>query len=70
MSYMNINAYEKAEGQKNTLDVYEQANSLAEALASGAPEMDGLSAWEDEDGCMKIYFTEACPSIAMELPMP
>jgi len=67
MTYKNNKVFDKSEGQKNSLNVFELANSLAEALASGAPEMHELSGWENENGNMKIYFTECCPSVAMEL---
>jgi len=67
MTYKNNKVFDKSEGQKNSLNVFELANSLAEALASGAPEMHELSGWENENGNMKIYFTESCPSVAMEL---
>jgi hypothetical protein len=69
MTYKNNKVFENSEGEKNSFNVYKSANSLAEALASGAPEMDELSGWEDENGNMKIYFTESFPSVAMELPI-
>lgn len=69
MSYKTGKAYEKPDGEENVLSVYKLANSMAEALASGAPEMDELSGWEDENGNMKIYFTESFPPVAMELPI-
>lgn len=70
MSYKTPGAFEKKEGEKDTINVDELANTLAEGLASGAPDIDDLSAWESKSGKMKIFLTEAFPTVAMDLTIP